>query len=134
VYIAVVVLGVLFGCKDSPVNSEKPKNHSPAISSLVVFPEVVRPSDSLVVICNANDPDGDALVYDWYTTGVVRIKGAHPNELALYNTYENSRIFYAPDSMHVAAPQDTFWVACGTRDGKGGMDVRLILFIVTRDF
>lgn len=119
-------------CNDNPVDG-KSENHSPVIFSVVVFPEVVKPSDSLIVICNATDSDGDTLVYDWYTTGVVRIKGARPNQPALFNTYENSRIFYAPDSIHVSAPQDTFRVECAARDRKGGMDVQIVHFIVIRD-
>lgn len=118
-------------CDDNPV---KPENHSPEILSLDVFPEVIGPLDSVIVICDAIDPDDDTLVYDWYTTGVVRIKGWDPNYPALYNTYENTRIFYAPDSMHVSAPQDTFRIQCAVRDRIGGMDVETVYFIVTKDF
>jgi hypothetical protein len=73
--------------------------------------------------------DDDTLVYDWYTTGIVRIKGLPSWDCcAIYNTFEHSHIFYAPDSAHVSAPQDTFWVQCAARDGKGGQDVKLIHF------
>ncbi len=117
-------------CDDNPV---KPENRSPVILSLTAFPEVVKPNDSLIVICNATDPDGDTLVYDWITSGVVRIKGAIGDENFLYNTYENSRIFYAPDSMHVSAPQDTFRIQCFARDRKGKSDAEIINFIVVKD-
>jgi hypothetical protein len=128
-----LVLGliVIISCEDEIV---KPVNHHPIIFSLTVFPEVVNPSDSLIVICNAVDPDADTLVYDWYTIGVVKIKGARDNQSWLLHTYENSRIFYAPDSIYVSAPQDTFRVECATRDVKGGVDVKEVSFIVRKDF
>jgi hypothetical protein len=130
VYIATVILSLQSSCKDNPTNSEKPENRSPVISSLTVFPEVARPADSLIVICSATDPDGDTLVYDWITTGIVRIKGALPGVHSLYNTYENTRVFYAPDSLHVQVPQDTFWVQCFARDRRGRSDAQLVLFII----
>lgn len=134
--IVVLVLSIQTGCKDNPANSGKPQNHNPVILSVVLFPEVVAPSDSLIVICNAADPDGDTLVYDWYSLSgsIIRIKGApHPGQTAVYNTHQNSQIFYAPDSQYVAAPQDTFVLACAVRDLRGGGDASgLLRFIVTR--
>ena len=117
-------------CDDNPVKSE---NHHPVILSLTAFPDIIGPQDSVIIICNAYDPDGDTLVYDWYTTGVVKIKGARYNQPWLLHTYENSRIFYAPDSNHVSTPRDTFQVECATRDVKGGVDVEIVSFIVIRD-
>lgn len=136
-YITAVVLSIQLGCKDYPVTPDKPQNHNPVILSVVLFPEVVAPSDSLIVICNAVDPDGDTLVYDWYSLSGprVKIKGARPGAFVLYNTPENSRIFYAPDSQYVRAPQDTFGLEVAVRDLRGGTDVSgLLLFIVTRAF
>jgi|SRR5690554_4397818 hypothetical protein len=127
------VLLNISSCDDNPVDNQ-PENRSPVIFSLTVFPKIVKPNDSLIVICNVIDPDGDTLVYDWYTTGVVRIKGLHSWDCcALYNSYENSQIFYAPDSQFVSAPQDTFRIECAVRDGKGGGDVKLINFIVKQE-
>jgi hypothetical protein len=118
-----------FNCtKENPM---QPQNNSPEILSLDVFPDVVKPSDSLIVICEAIDPDGDTLVYDWITSGVVRIKGS--NYHRLYHTSENTRIFYAPDSLHVSAPQDTFWIQCFARDVKGGSVAGIVLFIVKQE-
>jgi hypothetical protein len=134
VYIVAVILNLQLGCKDNPINSEKHENRSPIIILLTVFPEVVKPSDSLIVVCNATDPDCNTLVYDWYTTGIVRIKGLPSWDCcSIYNTFDNSQIFYAPDSLHISTPQDTFWVQCATRDGKGGQAVKLIHFIVKSD-
>lgn len=129
----IIILLLNTNCNDNPVEV-KPENREPVIFSVTVFPEIVKPCDSLIVICNAYDPDGDTLVYDWITTGVVRIKGAFANEHWLYNTYENSRIFYAPDSLHVSSPKDTFWVQCFARDGKGKSNAKIILFNVIKDF
>jgi len=125
-----MVMLLTINCDENPV---KPENHNPIIFSLVAFPEIVNPNDSLIVICNAIDPDGDTLVYDWYTTGLVGIKGAFPGVPARFNTHENSQIFYAPDSISVMAPQDTFWIVCAARDGIGGQVSKLINFIVKQN-
>lgn len=134
IILSLLLLILLFNCfncnKESPV---QPKNHNPEILSLDVFPDVVGPSDSVIVICEAIDPDGDTLVYDWITSGVVRIKGAFSDDHFLYHTSENTRIFYAPDSLHVTAPQDTFWIQCFARDVKGGSAAGIVLFIVKQD-
>ncbi len=128
----IIILLNISNCSDNPVDG-KSENRSPVILSLNVFPDVVKPNDSLIVICNATDPDGDTLVYDWYTSGVVRIKGALPGLPALFNTYENSRIIYAPDSQFVSAPQDTFRIEVAARDGKGGQVSEVIKFIVKQN-
>jgi hypothetical protein len=44
-------------------------NHQPAITSLGAEPETVLPSGSSQITCNATDPDGDALSYEWTATG-----------------------------------------------------------------
>lgn len=136
-----VLIALLFlsinSCNENPVGSQKPENHNPVIFSVTVFPEIVGPSDSLIVICNAMDPDADTLVYDWYSLSgsIVKIKGALPGAIARYNTHENSQIFYAPDSMYVSAPRDTFGIQCAVRDGIGGTDVSKVLrFVVIKDF
>ena len=130
--VLLIILSLLnIYCSDD--NPVKPENQEPVILSLAVFPEIVKPNDSLIVICNAMDPDADTLVYDWYTTGVVKIKGALPGLPVLFNTHENSRIFYAPDSQFVSAPQDTFWIECAARDGKGGQVSEIITFIVKQN-
>jgi hypothetical protein len=132
----VCVLLSIIGCNDNPADDGKTQNRNPVILSVTIFPQVVAPSDSLIVICNAVDPDGDTLVYDWYSLSgsIVRIKGARPGAFVLYNTPENSRIFYAPDSQYVVAPQDTFGLECAVRDLRGGTDVSgLLRFIVTRN-
>jgi hypothetical protein len=58
---AVVLLSILFGTVLA--------NHRPAIISLEAEPETVLPSGSLQVVCNAEDPDGDGLTYNWSASG-----------------------------------------------------------------
>lgn len=130
--LSIILSIILFiiNCDEDPVKPED-KNQSPIILSLSVFPEIVKPNDSLIVICNAIDLDGDTLVYDWSTTGVVRIKGY--NHPWLYNSPNNSQIFYAPDNQFVSSPQDTFWVQCFARDRKGKSDNLTVHFIVTNN-
>ena len=127
-----IMLISMSSCNENPVDNKK-ENRSPEILSLVVFPEIVNPSDSLIVICNATDPDGDSLFYDWYADGIIKIKGGRPGLPVLFNTDENSRIFFAPDSKYVSAPQDTFSIECAVRDGIGGQISERIKFIVKQE-
>lgn len=123
---AIVLLNI--SCKDNPI---KPENHDPVITSLAVFPDIIGMQDSAVVICNAYDPDGDTLVYDWITDGRLIIKGApYFEQHILYNTYENSRIFYPNQTTH---PYDSAWVQCFARDRKGGGDAMLIVFAIKQN-
>jgi len=110
-------------------NPTKPENHAPLILSLKVFPEVINLSDSVIVICEAKDIDGDTLVYDWITDSRLRIKGSQYSWL--YHTSENTRIFYPTSSVNL--PVDTVWVQCGVRDVKGGSDRQVIRFVVKEE-
>ena len=125
----VYMLLTIIGCEDNSTDTKKSENHSPTIFSLIVFPDTVGPQDSAIVICNAFDPDGDTLVYDWITDAKLRIKGANPpSDSRLFNTFEDSRIFY-PTQRAI----DTVWVQCFARDRKGKSDAKLVLFIVRKD-
>jgi hypothetical protein len=131
-FLIILVLLNIIGCDDNPVD-DKEENRSPVILSLTVFPDVIGLSDSAIVICNAMDPDGDTLVYDWITDSRLQIKGANPpGDTRLFNTLENSRIFYPRDITN-RPPIDTVWVQCFARDQKGKSDAELILFTVIRD-
>jgi hypothetical protein len=44
-------------------------NHQPAITSLAAEPERVTPRGRCRIVCNATDPDGDALSYNWSADG-----------------------------------------------------------------
>ncbi len=117
--ITVLFLLIIFvsnGCKDKVT---APTNQNPIITSVVAFPDSVFSSDSFAVVCSAYDPDGQSVVYDWSCTSGATIKGADPlNPSMLYNTTENIRQFYAPDSAHTT--QDSIRVFVDVRDGIGG--------------
>ena len=104
-----------------------PQNRGPVIFSLVAFPEVASASDSILVACQAMDPDCDTLVYDWITDGRLRIKGAREGEHWLYNTHESFRVFY-PGA--ILAPVDTVWVQCFARDRRGMSEAQVVNVVV----
>lgn len=120
----------LSSCNENPVTVKE--NRSPVILSLTVFPDTIGLSDSAIVVCNAMDPDGDTLVYDWITDGRLKIKDGQVDGHVLYNTFENSRIVYAKN-VNNRPPIDTVWVQCFARDRKGKSDAELVLFTVKRD-
>ena len=91
--IVMSIILLFVSCEDNSVKPEN-QNHRPVIFSLSVFPNIIGPQDSAIVICNAYDPDGDTLVYDWISDGKSKIKGTLFDELFLYNTYENYRVVY----------------------------------------
>jgi hypothetical protein len=122
------IIFLFVGCEDNSVKPED-KNQSPKIFSLSVFPNVIGPQDSVIVICNAFDPDGDTLVYDWFTDGKSKIKGAFIyEETHLWHTFENTCIVYPKNLNNI--PVDTLWIQCFARDRKGKSDNRLIDFIL----
>jgi hypothetical protein len=51
------------------VTIEVRANEPPTINSLIADADWTTPSGSLQVTCNATDPDGDELSYEWTTTG-----------------------------------------------------------------
>jgi len=127
--LGLTIIIALNTCSENPVKS---KNNSPVIFSLTVFPEFIGSSDSAIVICDAMDPDGDTLVYDWITDGRLKIKGGQGDGHFLYNTYENSRIVY-PKNINNRPSIDTVWVQVFARDRKGKSDAEIVLFIVIKD-
>jgi hypothetical protein len=121
-FFVVALAATVGGCGDG--NPTKPVNHSPVISSVLVFPQAIGPSDSFIVICKAADLDADTLVYDWTTDDRLRIQGAFTGNSYLYNTRSNARVFYNANLMNPMS--DSAWVECVTRDGRGGQDGRLV--------
>lgn len=117
-------------CSKENVVQPQVENHRPEILSLIVFPEVIGLNDSIIVICEAIDPDGDTLVYDWVTDGRVKIKGAFADEHWLYHTYQNSRVFYPKNNVNL--PIDTLWIQSFARDGKGKSADGIVFFVVNQ--
>ncbi len=52
-----------------PAPSEPGANQPPEISSLTPAQTQVYPSSTVEIRCDASDPDGDTLTYDWASTG-----------------------------------------------------------------
>lgn len=106
----------------------EPVTRSPVISSVVAFPAVIGPGDSTMVTISAIDPDGDPLVYDWFAYNGLLIKGDRLGDGYLYNTHSPSMIFYRSTTW--PNPNDTAFVWCDARDGKGGSDGRRVLIFL----
>ena len=129
--LSIILSLILFiiNCDEDPINPED-QTRSPVIFSLSVFPDIIGPQDSAIIICNAYDPDGDTLVYDWFTDGKSKIKGAYIyEETRLWHTLENTCIVYPKNLYNI--PIDTLWVQCFARDRKGNSDNLTVHFIVT---
>ncbi len=123
--LAAALLAPLFAaCSDRRVTAPPPPppNHSPIISSLIAFPTDLGLTDSLFVVCIASDPDGDALVYDWFTDARLKIKGNRPDDHGLYDSPDNTHIFY----RDYITPDTTAWVQCIVRDHRGGATGRIV--------
>lgn len=129
-FILLIIVFLSIGCDDNSIKPEN-ENQRPVIFSLTVFPDVIGPQDSAIIICNAFDPDGDTLVYDWITDGKSKIKGTIFDELFLYNTFENYRVVYPKNLNNV--PIDTLWIQCFARDQKGMSDNGLVRIILLQE-
>jgi hypothetical protein len=112
--LALCVLACLSGCGvKTPL---EPVNRSPVVRSLIAFPASISPGDSAVVVCQATDPDGDPVVFDW-TSDCRLIKQGAPGDFTAFNR-GNAVVVYA--GACADAPLDTGWVSCHVRDGRGG--------------
>jgi hypothetical protein len=66
-------------------------NRPPTIASLVADADWTTPSGSISVTCDASDPDGDELSYEWSTTGGdisgtgAVVNWAAPQEVGIYH-------------------------------------------------
>jgi hypothetical protein len=83
-------------------------NQPPAIESLVADAAWTSPSGSLQVTCDASDPDGDNLSYEWTTTG--------------------GNLSGTGAAVNWTAPQEvgTYNITIVVKDGYGGEDTRFV--------
>jgi hypothetical protein len=125
--LALLFLASVGGCADEPTKPKQPQNRDPVIQSLIAFPTAIGPGDSTLVMCNATDPDGDALVYDWFTDSRLVIQGNQPADHDLYESPSKAHVFY-----HGPWPglPDSAWVQCIVRDHRGGEVGRLVTILV----
>jgi hypothetical protein len=56
--------------------------------------DTTGPSDSMVVVCTASDPDMDSLVYDWETDARLNIQGTRTWNKYLNQQRSPSQTFY----------------------------------------
>ena len=95
------------------VTIEVRTNRAPTIDNLVANVVWTTPSGNLQVTCNATDPDGDELSYEWTATGGdisgtgTVVNWTAPQEIGIYN------------------------VTVVVRDGCGGGDIRGVLLSVS---
>jgi hypothetical protein len=89
-----------------------PTNSRPVITSLEAEPEEVITLGSCQITCNASDPDGDALSYEWTATG--------------------GNISGIGAVVNWTAPQEvgTYNITVVVKDGYGGQDIRFVPLIV----
>jgi RecJ-like exonuclease len=90
------------------VTIEVRTNRSPTINSLIADADWTLPSGSLNVTCDASDPDGDELGYEWTATG-GNITGTGPEV-----------IWTAPQQVGV------YNVTVVVSDGHGRTDTRAV--------
>ena len=126
--LGILLATILTSCNE---NSTKVENNDPILKSLRAFPSIVNSGDSVIVICEAVDPDGDTLFYDWFTDSRLKIQGAGSDYFYLYNTRENTRIVYPTKKKD--EPTDTAWISCSVRDGIGGQSLSKTVKIIVEN-
>ncbi len=93
----------------------QPVNHSPVVESLIAFPTTIAFGDSAIVVCHATDPDGDRVVFDWYSDSRLTLPGASG-----YGAFNRGNTLVVRAGAGARAPLDTGWVSCEARDSRGG--------------
>ena len=94
------------------VTIEVRANEPPTITSLVANAHWTTPSGNLEVTCNATDPDGDTLTYEWTTTG-GKISGTG-----------------AAVNWTASQAAGAYNITVVVKDGYGGEDTRFVTLTV----
>jgi hypothetical protein len=121
-----IAVFALSGACDSSKPTAPPQNRDPVINGASVAPSVVPVGDSALMICNASDPDGDAIVFDWYADGRFLLKDA-PDGVTRYSSPSDSQVVYY---VRAVARLDTARIFCYARDRRGGEAGVLIEFLL----
>ena len=107
---------ILTGCKNQTTQSV---NRDPVISAFVASTNQIQLPDTFTVTCNAYDPDGDSLLFNWGCSGFLAMQGAPETEpYVLENSKHRTVTFYSPSAL--VEPADSITISCGAMDGKGG--------------
>jgi hypothetical protein len=89
--VTVIVLDSCGGAATDYVTVTVRRNNPPTISNLTASSAWALPAGSLNVTCDASDPDGDELSYEWTASGGnisgtgAAVSWAAPQEVAVYN-------------------------------------------------
>lgn len=110
-----ILVAFLAGCGEKTPLA--PANRRPVVQSLTVFPTVLAPGDSAIVTCEATDPDGDRLYFDWSSGCRLKMKGDDHSFGEIYSQGHSLVVFVGTCAQ---APADTGLIWCHVRDGKGG--------------
>ncbi len=112
----IIVLTSACGSEATPAPSEPGGNQPPVISSLTPSQSQVIPSSIIEIRCEASDPDGDAISYEWSAIGGSFSGAGQP-------------------VISWAAPEDcgTYDVIVTVKDGKGGITQATVPLSVVRN-
>jgi hypothetical protein len=98
-----VILGIIVAAVSiSIVWHTKLPNDLPVITSLIAEPQEIPLGGNCRIVCNASDPDGDKLSYDWW----ARWDGI---------AGQGATVTFAPPPA-----EGSFNVTCNVTDGRGG--------------
>ena len=123
-----IALAACVGACDMSTPLE-PVNRSPVARSLVAFPTTLGVGDSAIVVCEATDPNGDTLAFDWSSDCRLLMQGNDGGRPTLYSRGRSMVVYAGPCNR---APLDTGWVRCEVRDGRGGYTSAGLVPIVVR--
>ncbi|NPE31463.1 hypothetical protein HNV12_26600 [Methanococcoides sp. SA1] len=106
--IIILTILIIVNCK----NGTKSKNESPVISSIIANPSTLGFDEVSVITCNATDPEGDNLTYNWQSThGTISGDGTSIN-------------WRSPNT------EGTYTVSCSVEDENGGKDNQNVDIVV----
>ncbi len=102
-FVAVLIMCFVIGCgnNESPISSSN--NSAPIIQAVTFIPDTVVLGRSCLVTVDAVDPDGDQIIYEWESIGVISGAG------------DGASVWYTPNAC-CANPL----IMIHIKDGRGG--------------